>query len=212
MLDYKTVGVLAGLGLAILLSGCSSVHTEVKPGYEWSAVSSVYVEELQPDRWELRPLVRQELQGMGFVLLPSIAERPDLRVRFFVTEAVDLDAESRPLTKLKGVHVQMIDPDDSAMVAVSDYFLGSADTPEQGVSKAFAGLREKIRTVAGTPPQNAAAPGPAAVSMPTTDAEPQASGTAEPEPEIKSRQRSPWMPQLKSWGFEDWGRPRQPVQ
>jgi len=219
MLRFRFICMPILVWLSTLAAGCSSLHSEVKAGFDLSAVSSVAVEDPLPDRWNLGSVVRQELQGMGFVLLPSVAGQPDLLVRFFVTEAVDLDAESRLLTKPKGVHVQLVASGDSTTVAVADYFLGSTETPAQGIRKAFAGLREKI-PVAGEAPKvvphskTSTEPEPSVRVAPqkTDFAKPGTDKKAEPEPEIKSRQHSPWTPVLKSWGFEDWGRQREPVQ
>jgi hypothetical protein len=66
-----------------------------------------------------------------------------LVVRYFSTEAPDLDAVSHLRIRLKSVHVQMVNPGDASLVAVSDYFHDSSDMPAQAVRKAFAGLRDK---------------------------------------------------------------------
>ena len=89
MLHFKTKGMAVVVWLSILATGCSSLHTEIKPEFDWSAVSSEILEEPQQDRWNLGPVVRQELQEMGFKILPAATDRGDLVVRYFSTEATD---------------------------------------------------------------------------------------------------------------------------
>lgn len=211
MLHFRIMGMALVVWLSILATGCSSLHTEVQPAFDWAEVASVILEEPPQDRWSLGPVVRQELQGMGFDILPATADRGDLVVRYFSTEAPDLDAESNLRVSLKSVHVQMVNPGDASLVAVSDYFLDSSDMPAQAVRKAFAGLRDKI-PAATVSPQNIHPTRPVAESISPPGGTTQSPAPDKAEPEIKSLKRSPWLPELKSWGFEDWGEKRDTAQ
>lgn len=62
MVHFKSMGMVLVAWSSVLFTGCSSLHVEVRPGFDWAAVSSVTAQEPQPDRWNLGPVMRHELR------------------------------------------------------------------------------------------------------------------------------------------------------
>lgn len=138
----KILPVLALLFLTV--AGCSSLHSEIRPGFDWAAVSDVVLHAPPQDPWQLVPLVQQELQGLHHVLQPPAFRNPDLIVRFSWQEGPDFTSDGVLVTRPKSLHLQFVDPRDDALVAVADYFLRSSEEPAAGIKAAFAGLRRDI--------------------------------------------------------------------
>lgn len=228
---------LPGLcALLLFVVGCSQLHTEVRGGYRWSGVSAVGFEEPSRDPWSLAPVVRAELEAMGYVVAAPGADGQDLLVRFSTQDGPDFTSDGVRVTRPKSLHVKLIDPRSQALVGVADYFLRSSEAPDAGMRTALAGLRDAMRSAArpgqarpvAVPPATPAVaqPAPTAVSPATptvtpTVVEPAAAASPAPpsgvapapvetvveeEPVIRSREQSPWMPRFKSWGFEEWGK------
>lgn len=243
-----TAKLLPGLVVFMLLLtvGCSPLHTEIKPGYRWTEVSTVFLHEPDHDPWGLTVVVRQELQAMGYALASPGTGSRDLIVRFSTQDGPDFTSEGVLVTRPKSLHVQFVDPDTDALVAVADYFLRSSEDPAIGMKTALAGLHQRLLTSNANVPaslhkqaqtpirpavaEDAQPPATPTAAVPLADPgevpalsaeserttaipEETPTGPAEPgitvkeaEPEIRSLERSPWVPRLKSWGFEDWGK------
>lgn len=155
--------ILPGLALLLLaVAGCSSLHSEIRPGFDWAAVSNVVLQAPSQDPWQLVPVVQQELQGMNQVLQPPAFRDPDLIVRFSWQEGPDFTSDGVLVARPKSLHLQFVDPRDNALVAVADYFLRSSEEPAAGVKVAFAGLRRDIRA-------NRLIPAPSGQIQPATE-------------------------------------------
>lgn len=86
--------ILPCLGLLLLaLAGCSSLHSEVRPGFDWPAAANAVLQAPSQDPWQLVPVVQQELQGMNLVLRPPAFPDPDLIVRFSWQEGPDFTSD-----------------------------------------------------------------------------------------------------------------------
>lgn len=140
---------LPGLcALLLFVVGCSQLHTEVRGGYRWSEVSAVGFEEPSRDPWSLAPVVRAELEAMGYVVAAPGAAGQDLLVRFSTQDGPDFTSDGVLVTRPKSLHVKLIDPRSQALVGVADYFLRSSEAPDAGMRAALAGLRDAMRSAA----------------------------------------------------------------
>jgi hypothetical protein len=146
--------VVPGLiGLVMLFTvGCSPLHTEIDLGYHWTTGSSVILEAPAQDLWGLTPVVRQELQELGYALLLPEAGNPDLVVRFTTLDGPDFTPEGLSVTRPKSLHVQFVDPDSEALLAVADYFLLSSEDPAAGMRTALIDLHQRIRNAGSSAP------------------------------------------------------------
>lgn len=130
-----------------LILGCSSLHVDVVPAVDWSAVSVVELQEPAHDPWLLTAAIRTQLHQMGLTVAAKENASPDLLVRYFVQEGPDLNADGDLLTRLKSLHIQFVDPSTDQYVAVADYFYPDSDyEPVDGVVAAFSGLQQDIQT------------------------------------------------------------------
>jgi hypothetical protein len=135
------LGIVA---LLLLAAGCSPLHTEVRSSYRWTDVSEIGFEEPASDPWGLIPVVCQELQAMGYALVPPTAASPDLIVRFSTRDGPDFTSDGTLITRPKSLHVQFADPGTNDLVAVADYFLRSSEEPATGMRAALSGLHQEI--------------------------------------------------------------------
>ena len=151
----NSILLLSLFGLTILLvAGCSPLHTEVKPGYRFKADSAVVLQAPVYDPWGLVPLMRQELQAMGYELVLPGYVSPDLIVRFSTQDGPDFTSEGVPITRPKSLHVQFVDPGTDALLAVADYFLRSSEEPAAGMKALLAGLHQRLRSGSASVPAN----------------------------------------------------------
>lgn len=189
--------------VGFLAAGCSPLHTAVAPDFDWSTVATVVLEEPEHDPWGLLPVVREQMRQIGEVVPPSEKARADLRVRFFVVDARDLNEAGQVFFRPKSLHLQLFAAEDPSPVATGDYFLSASESPERAVRALFASLRNKRTSVpeASTPDPQPPAAAATTSSKPTDKAEDQLPAS-HPEP------RSSWSPRLKSWGVEEWGTSR----
>lgn len=126
----------------VCLLGCSSLHVDSNPAFDWKTVSAVVLHAPEEDPWLLAPAIRAELQRMGYEVLAAGTGKPDLQVRYFFEEGPDLDTNGNLLTRIKSLHIQFVDPDTEKFVAVADYFYAEdSPAPLKGVAEAFAGIR-----------------------------------------------------------------------
>lgn len=165
--------------LLLFVVGCSQLHTEVRGGYRWAEVSAVGFEEPSRDPWSLAPVVRAELEAMGYVVAAPGAAGQDLLVRFSTQDGPDFTSEGVLVTRPKSLHVKLIDPRSQALVGVADYFLRSSEAPDAGMRTALAGLRDAMRSAA-RPGQARPAAVPPAAPAPAQTA-PAAGAPAQPQ-------------------------------
>ncbi|MBE0574733.1 MAG: hypothetical protein IH613_02445 [Desulfuromonadales bacterium] len=145
--------LLTLIGLAMLgAAGCSPLHTEIDLSYRWSTVSAVTLEAPAQDPWKLAPVMRQELQDLGYVLTLPESGTPDLIVRFDTQDARDLTREGLLVIRPKSLHVQLVDPGSDTLLAVADYFMRSDEDPATGMRTALAGLFQRILKADSSPP------------------------------------------------------------
>lgn len=146
MKKVKLRSLLIFLALFCLV-GCSSLHVKVDPDTEWDAVSTVTLQGPQEDPWGLRPAILAELEQMGLQTLTDESVRPDLHVRYFFQQVLDMNEENQLFNRLQSLHVQFAKPGTETLVAVADYFYDVSSTdPEKGVEAVFVQLRQDIRS------------------------------------------------------------------
>ncbi len=146
--------------LVIVLSGCASWHARVRPGFDWSTVSTVSLQGPDEAYSELVATAREELEGMGYrVVLPAESSEAQVDVQLAVVEALDIDESGKTYMRPKSLHTRFYKAVDQALVAESSYYLGPSENPRQGVKALFAGVWKKQA-------QAAAAPAPVTTSQP----------------------------------------------
>jgi hypothetical protein len=167
---FKVFPWLFGL-LALIAAGCSPLHTQARPGFDWTAASDIVLHSPASDPWGLVAQTQQELQGMGYVLQPPTAPDPDLVIKFSWQEGPDFTSDGTLVNRPKSLHLQFVDPCSGALVAVVDYFLRSSEEPAAGLKAAFAGLRRELQASrsASTLPARVLVPAP--VQPPTQPVE-----------------------------------------
>lgn len=178
--------------LALVLSGCGSLHVDVGPTVDWDKISQVALEQPDQDPWQLAGAIRTHLQRMGLTVLAEDAADPDLRVRYFYQEGPDLNADGEVLTRLTSFHLQFIDPTTDNFVAVADYFYADSDSqPLAGVANAFAGLQQNM-SVGGTS-QAKPEPTPALGS----EAEPAVAAPSPPQRQVTTGSEDKTLPEIQ---------------
>ena len=155
---------LPGLcALLLFVVSCSQLHTEVRGGYRWAEVSAIGFEAPSRDPWNLAPVVRAELEAMGYAVAAPGAAGQDLLVRFSTQDGPDFTSDGVLVTRPKSLHVKLVDPRSQALVGVADYFLRSSEAPDAGMRAALAGLRDAMRSATRPGPARPAAATPATV-------------------------------------------------
>jgi hypothetical protein len=140
---------LPGLfALLLLVVGCSQLHTDVRSSYRWAEVSAVGFEAPDRDPWNLAPVVRTELEAMGYAVVAPGGAGQELLVRFSTQDGPDFTSDGVLVTRPKSLHVKLIDPRSQALVGVADYFLRSSEDPVEGMRAALAGLQDALRSAA----------------------------------------------------------------
>ena len=214
----KALVTITLLFCLLLPAGCSSLQMKQTENFAWSGVSRVALTGPTDDPWQLTPIIKTELTAMGVAVAPRDGD-PDLLIDFSFREGPDLGADSEVLTRLKSLHLRFTDPATQTPVAAIDYFYpftGELD-PAGGAREALAALRQQLASSGETSPTmkttHDRAPAPVAAKAnetPTTapaatmPASRPAEAAALPEDPAP---RSPWLPRLQSWGFENWGGP-----
>ena len=161
------------VALVIVLSGCASWHARVRPGFDWSTVSTVSLQGPAEAYSELVATAQEELEGMGYRVLPAQSPEAQVEVQLSVVEALDIDESGKTFMRPKSLHTRFYKSVDQALVAESSYYLGPSESPRQGVKALLAGVRKKQA-------EAAAAPAPAVTAAPV--AAPSASKPAVVEP------------------------------
>jgi len=147
------------VALVIVLTGCSSWHARVRPGFDWSTVSTVSLQGPEEAYSELVATAQEELEGMGYRVLPTESPEAQVEVQLSVVEALDIDESGKTFMRPKSLHTRFYKSVDQALVAESSYYLGPSESPRQGVKALLAGVRKKQA-------QAAAAPAPAVTAAP----------------------------------------------
>jgi hypothetical protein len=147
------------VALVIGLTGCASWHARVRPGFDWSTVSTVSLRGPEDAYSDLVATAQEELEGMGYRVLPAQSPEAQVEVRLSVVEALDIDESGKTFMRPKSLHTRFYKSADQALVAESSYYLGPSESPRQGVKALFAGVQKKQA-------QAAAAPAPAVTARP----------------------------------------------
>lgn len=147
------------VALVIVLSGCASWHARVRPGFDWSTVSTVSLRGPEEVYSELVATAREELEGMGYRVLPAESPEAQVDVLLSVVEALDIDESGKTFMRPKSLHTRFYKSADQALVAESSYYLGPSESPRKGVRALLAGVRKKQAEAAAAPaPATSAAP------------------------------------------------------
>lgn len=163
------------VALVIGLTGCASWHARVRPGFDWSTVSIVSLQGPEESYSELVATAQEELQGMGYRVLPAESPEAQVDVRLSVVEALDIDEAGKTFMRPKSLHTRFYKSVDQALVAESSYYLGPSESPRRGVKALFAGVQKKQN-------QAAAAPAPVAKAQPVAAAPTAKAAGVEPVP------------------------------
>lgn len=147
------------VALVIVLTGCASWHARVRPGFDWSTVSTVSLQGPEEAYSDLVVTAREELKGMGYRVLPAQSPEAQVDVQLSVVEALDIDETGKTFMRPKSLHTRFYKSVDQALVAESSYYLGPSESPRQGVKALLAGVRKKQA-------QAAAAPAPTVTAAP----------------------------------------------
>lgn len=205
--------------LIVLVSGCSTLRTNVRSDVDWSTYSSVAVSVPEPDRWEMRPLVIERLTDWGFVPVVGNQQHSDLLAILEVTEGSSLAENGDITTWPKNLLLRLHDRSNGAELARSRYQLAPTQSPKHGLSLMVNDLRKqtgKTTDAAAQAPQPqenktatipAASPAPQdtsveASSIPAPAPTPPAS-TSLNEPSEPEATKSEWTPRFKGW--QPWG-------
>ena len=163
------------VALVIGLTGCASWHARVRPGFDWSTVSTVSLQGPEESYSELVATAQEELAGMGYRVLPAQSPEAQVEVQLSVVEALDIDESGKTFMRPKSLHTRFYKSVDQALVAESSYYLGPSESPRQGVKALFAGVQKKQA-------QAAAAPAPAVTAAPVVAAPASKPAVVEPVP------------------------------
>ena len=147
------------IALVIGLTGCASWHARVRPGFDWSTVSTVSLQGPEGAYSELVATAQEELEGMGYRVLPVQSPEAQVEVRLSVVEALDIDESGKTFMRPKSLHTRFYKSVDQALVAESSYYLGPSESPRRGVKALFAGVQKKqVEAAAAPAPATTAAP------------------------------------------------------
>jgi hypothetical protein len=161
------------IALVIGLTGCASWHARVRPGFDWSTVSTVALQGPAEAYSDLIATAREELEGMGYRVLPAQSPDAQVDVQLSVVEALDIDESGKTFMRPKSLHTRFYKSTDQALVAESSYYLGPSESPRQGVKALLAGVRKKqAQAAAVSAPATTAAPIAAAVATVPADPSP----------------------------------------
>jgi len=144
------------VALVIGLTGCASWHARVRPGFDWSTVSTVSLRGPEEVYSELVATAQEELEGMGYRVLLAESPEAQVEVRLSVVEALDIDESGKTFMRPKSLHTRFYKSADQALVAESSYYLGPSESPRQGVKALLAGVRKKQAEAAAAPTAKAA--------------------------------------------------------
>lgn len=144
------------IALVIGLTGCASWHARVRPGFDWSTVSTVSLRGPEEVYSELVATAQEELEGMGYRVLLAESPEAQVEVRLSVVEALDIDESGKTFMRPKSLHTRFYKSADQALVAESSYYLGPSESPRQGVKALLAGVRKKQAEAAAAPTAKAA--------------------------------------------------------
>lgn len=202
-------------GLAFLTS-CSSLQSSSKENLDWGNISTISLHAPAEDPYNLLPLVHQGLANLELTLI-ALSDHPDLKIDFSTEIGRDLDSESQIRSRLKSLHMRFVDPLSENTLAAIDYFypLAGDIDPAEGIREIFAAISQNARAeTTGTPPerlepssQQSSRIKPSEQSTGPESQQTEQAIQQQSNPEQKNvNPSSPWLPRLKSWGFENWGK------
>ena len=185
--------------LVVLVSGCSTLRTNVRKDVDWSTYSSVKVTVTEPDNWKMRPLVIERLTDWGLVPVDGNRQHADLLATLEVTEGSSIAENGSIITWPKNLLLRLHDSSNGAELAHSRYQLAPTQSPKHGLTLMVNDLRKqtsKAMGVAAPPPQ------PQEDITTTTPAAPPSSPSFA-EPSKPEATNSDWVPRFKGWQL--WG-------
>lgn len=205
----------------LLVTGCAHLHVDSVP--QWQTLTSTRLCLAAEANSDYRNLVTAILQQGGWQVAGECTghEAPGTIVADYQLQwVVDLDAESQVIQRPASFHLQLHKVEDQSLLAVADYFYPNPpDDISTGIREACNALahRAELPSPDETSTAAQATPEPA-VSSPASLVEENAEAASPVEKqvteppstdsspaEVKPMQSSPWIPRLKSWGFEGWG-------
>jgi hypothetical protein len=210
----------------VLLCGCSTLQTRVHKNVDWSAYTSVAISVGEPDRWELRPLVSEQLAGWGMTPVEH-NQNPDLLVIVEIGQGTSLAETGEVVHWPKDLLLRIHDSSDGSELARSRYQLAPTQQPRHGLALMVNDIQKRTGKATGAlqQPQPAAnkeakaavPPAPAAFTELTTTPSPTASATylkntdEKNQPSVSGtpptleegskaeKTESSWIPQFKGW-------------
>lgn len=217
-----------GLMIIGLISGCSTLRSNVRNDVNWAAYSSVKISVTEPDRWGLQPLLAERLADWGLMPIEQNQLSADLLATLEVTEGTSLAETGAMTTWPKNLLLRLHDRANGTELARSRYELAATQSPKHGLTLMVNDLRKQTRKTTDTAPapqpqDNRTATTPTLPAPQATPAEPSAAPAttdslrdAEPatattpdatqapgelsEPEPAT---SDWAPRFKGW--QPWG-------
>ena len=203
---------------ALLVAGCAHLHVDSVP--QWQTLTSARLCLAPESNPDYRNLVTASLQQGGWQVTGECTghEAADTIVADYQLQwVVDLDAESRVIQRPASFHLQLHKVADTSLLAVADYFYPNPpDDISAGVKEACNALGRQAElpspdkaSTAAQATQQPAVPSPATfveekagAASPVEKTVTETPSTESSPAEVKPMQTSPWIPRLKSWGFE----------
>lgn len=203
----------SGLITLLILSGCSTLQTNVRRNIDWARYHHIEISVTEPDRWELRPLVAEQLAGWGFLPVEHNQQPADLTARLEVTEGTGIAETGEETAWPKILLLRLYDPSNGTELARSRYQLAPTQSPKHGLALMVKDLRKHTSKIMTTTPQpidhnTAIAPvqtAPASAANSTAPTKPPVPMTApgHNEPGEPESANSDWVPRFKGW--QSWG-------
>jgi hypothetical protein len=185
------------------------------------------VEPNPADPLQLKTLIGERLEELGYVVLPKTPARDGLVLSYDYGTAPALTEEGQISRRLQWFRVRLVDSAAQGEVASGELMSGILDqVPEDKVAALITALGKRLQGSRQNPVGGAEKnmnPEPAKQDDPRdsvlqlqTKKEPK-NPSSQPLPETnRQREKSsspaetapgnPWLPRLKSWGFEEWGK------
>lgn len=204
--------LLSGLIIIVLISGCSTLQTNVRKDVDWPAYSSVEISVSEPDRWELRSLTAERLANWGFVVVDGNLQHAELLAILEITEGSSLAETGEVTTWPKNLLLRLHDRSNGTELARSRYQLAPTQNPKHGLTLMVNDLRKQTNKVTRLTPRpqpsdNKSATSPTQ-SSPTTATD---SDLASPSPPVAppvhqelsepGPATSNWTPRFRGWQF-----------
>jgi len=217
------------LGTVILLvAGCASQELHFsRKATDPAIYQIIYVEPKSDDPLHLNALIRGRLEEQGYTVLREPTGYPAGEILYLSYDygtGLDLNEDGTVSHRLKWFRVRLVDNADQSEIASGELISAILDpSPEDDVVALITALGERLRHRQNTVEtagqsmisQPAKQDGPvdsvlqtkkestSAFSHPRTETKLQEENSPSNE---ETQPSNPWIPRLKSWGFDDWGK------